>query len=728
MHRRRWVWMSLVMLVVSIFFYGSIWRQVVVPENPNVLTIQGESPNFEFVAETVRLNILAGKNPFAETEMGMFPHGWKFAMDDIVPINGFFYLLTRPFLSIHQSLMFITLLTVIVGGVLMDALLLQLGIRPAVSWIMALVFAFTPIVTARIGAHQTYPPLYVFPWSALIVVQMIKAQKITWRSVMALGLSWGVMVLTNLNYTLMWGVMFGGLWTWYLLLDRKNLWKLTITKGKYIVGAGVVALFLLSPWIVEVAKIWRYEPADPQNPSGSDVIAYSANLTDYFLPSKYNSSYTNLVMAVKNQYPYLVNRTIENFIYPGIIVLMTALLYITLVKRLPKWLRPIFGMAVTFFLLTLGPELQVGSHVIRIPLPYSLIAHIPYIQMARAPARFAVPMIFLLMIIAAYVIQYGYLRIKKSNRWWLLAVLLTIFWFDQRALPKEVTKEPIPVKIYSYLKENGSSPLLEIPFAVRDGVKYHGYLHSHWNIVETLTHGQPIFGVYAGRINNLTFAYFVNNPLTGTLGKVVDLATTDPQQTIDQIDRGVLNHALDFYGVKHVLLKDNERYTDGMKILLQQVGGTETMHGAGYTLWERETNDLNIYEVKFDGQDEELTLLSGWSTAEPGTAKRWAMSNEAEIVLSFQPKGKGKLVIEGSPLSRTQKVKILINDEPVGQMIFLGGVESRQEIEITGGLKLGVNRISLQFDHTTIPAKLWPHETEDERPLALRVSYVGIVE
>ena len=61
-------------------------------------------------------------------------------------------------------------------------------------------------------------------------------------------------------------------------------------------------------------------------------------------------------------------------------------------------------------------------------------------------------------------------------------------------------------------------------------------------------------------------------------------------------------------------------------------------------------------------------------------------------------------------------------------MTFPGGVESRQELTITQGLKTGVNKISLQFAHTTIPAKSWRYKSQDMRPLALKISYVGIEE
>ncbi|MFH2085534.1 MAG: hypothetical protein ABII21_01995 [bacterium] len=718
--------MSIIMLVISFLFYNSIWQQVITQENQNVLTIQGESPDLEFVAETVRSNILAGKNPFATATTVMFPHGWKFAMDDVGPINGFFYLVVRPFFSTHQSLMLITLLAVVAGGVLMDALLLRLGIKSAIAWIMALVFAYTPIVTTRIGAHQTYPPLYVFPWSALIVVQMIKVKKITWRSVVVLGLSWAVMVLTNLNYTLMWGVMAIGLWCWCYLYYRREVWQQTIAKIKYLVGAGIIAIVILLPWLTEAAKVVKYEPADLQTGS-ADIMAYSANLTNFLVPSKSNSMYIKLTTALNERYPNL-NKIIEDFVYPGVILLLAVFLYSRFAKQLPRWLRPIFGTAMTFFLISLGPQLQVGSHIYKVPLPYSLIAHIPYIQMARAPARFVIPVIFLMTIIAAHVIQYHYLRVTKSRRWVLLAIVLVVFWFDQRAVPKAETAEPIPGEIYRYLKEQDSLPLLELPFAVRDGVKYHGHLHSHWNIVETLTHGQPIFGIYAGRINNPTFAYFVNNPVTGSLGQVIDLATTDPQLAMDKIDQQKLVRGLDFYGVKHVLLKDGERYTEGVRALFEEIGLVRVMGDNGYELWEREPYDLAIRAVKFDGQDEDLTLLSGWSPPEPGTVSRWAMSNEAEIVLSFQPKAMEKLVIYGSPLDRAQKVKIMINDEYVGKMIFPRGGESRQELMITRGLKLGVNKISLQFAHTTVPTNSWLHKSEDKRPLALKVSYVGMKE
>ena len=193
---------------ISVLFYPTIWRQMIVSAPADQLMIQGESPVYEFVAETVRQNILAGKNPFAETRQVLYPLGWQFALDDVAPINGFYFLFLRPFLNIHQSLMMIVLGSVIASGLTMYILLKQLKIESLVALLSSLIFGFTPFVSERIGAHPTYVALYLFALPAIFWLRLISVplSNKVWSAVW-LGISLALPFVTNLYFAVMLAIM-----------------------------------------------------------------------------------------------------------------------------------------------------------------------------------------------------------------------------------------------------------------------------------------------------------------------------------------------------------------------------------------------------------------------------------------------------------------------------------------------------------------------------------------
>lgn len=187
------VFVVFVFFFFSVIFYKNIWYQVINKDPETQLTIQGETPIYEFVAETVKNNLLAFKNPFITSSV-LYPFGWRFALDDSAPINGIYFIFLRPFLSIHQSFMLITLLSVIVSGLSMYYLLRLLKINKTVSLLVSLVFCFSPFISIRIGAHPTYTAFYLFTLPTIFFLKLIKSthknKKVFFQLYWLLALLW----------------------------------------------------------------------------------------------------------------------------------------------------------------------------------------------------------------------------------------------------------------------------------------------------------------------------------------------------------------------------------------------------------------------------------------------------------------------------------------------------------------------------------------------------------
>ncbi len=275
----------IIYLLVSLFFYQVIWMQVLKPENPSVLLVQGETPVYEFVAEHVRLNILSGKNPFGSTDRVLYPMGWNISMEDTAPFNGFLFLFLRPFLSIHQSFVVIMLASVFASNITMYWLLRIVGIRRSIAFLAGLMYGFTPFVSYRITGHPTYIAMYLFVVPAIFFINLYQSriviQKV--RNALLLAASLVLMLLTNLYFVIMF-VLLIGVWIGFsFIFSFKKSWQSFIDLYKYIILTGITSIILLIPWIVEFIENIRFSPRSV--PQGfADNIAFSADVFGFIWP------------------------------------------------------------------------------------------------------------------------------------------------------------------------------------------------------------------------------------------------------------------------------------------------------------------------------------------------------------------------------------------------------------------------------------------------------------
>lgn len=714
-----WILVTLTVFLVSLFFYRNLWSQVITKDSVDQLTIQGESPVYEFVAETVRNNILSFKNPFSKTDSVLYPFGWRFALDDVTPIFGIYFLFLRLFLSIHQSFMLIILFGVVISGLSMYYLLRLLKIDKIIALLVALIFCYSPFVTVRIGAHPSYTAFYLFTLPSIFFIKLIKEKKQFNKYLFSglLSVSLSILFLTNLYFAVMIAIMvFILLIIYYFYFPKKTI-EMIIKNKHYFLTTFFLFVLILTPWIVEVFKVisaGRDIPSD-----WNDIISYSADLTNIFIPLGTNPLYRQILGQLSSKYLY-ISRIFENFIYPGLIIIVSMISFLFLSKKLPKLLKPIYFTALLFLTLTFGPYLQIFGMNLKIPLPYIIIPYVPYLQMARSPGRFVVPFIFLSSIITAFVIQYF---IKKIKIKWFKIIILTllffIFIFDQITIIGPPTTVKIPNKIYGYLSKQKTGPVLEIPFLIRDSIKNFGYMNAIWAPYVQLLHHQKIFSVYAGRVPNVVFTYYLRNPMIGPLEKII-VEDAD----INTVNINNFKSSFNFYQISYVISKNDEKYTQVINDLLTEIGLKKILTNNNYDLWLHKPKNIYLSEIKFDSPMDDLFLADGWGDYELGVKSRWMISKTSSLHMSLIKSNQKYLYIEGEAIVKTQTVKVFLNNKFIGVMVFPTGGFSRQKLSVKN-LKSGINSFTFKFNSVHDLSKIIPG-SKDKRPLALHVRYVGL--
>ncbi len=579
----------LLYLCISWVYYAQIWQQVFVAEKPGELITQGETHIYEFVAEEVRNNIVNHRNPFFTDDV-LYPAGWNFSIDDVAPINGVFFLFLRPLFSIHQAFMFITVMSVVASNLTMYYFIRQLGHTRTIAFISGLVYGSTPFVSYRIWGHPTYVALYLFVLPAIFLFHVIRAKTPLKKMLAICGLaaSGVLLILTNLYFVIMAVLMVGILCILYLLFERKVFIKFLNDNIHSIISALGVSLVVLAPWIsqgIHSVKNSGYPPAL----SPTDSIPLSGDIMSIVWPAR-NPFYEPILGQIRAQLNFFP--WVEAFMYPGIMLLIGLITYPFIRKKLPSFLRiPFFGALLLYF-ITLGPFIKLAGHVSRIQLPFMFIAQIPFFQMARAPARFVVPVLFLLTIINAYVLDYVF-NIKAVRRYTkniaVLSTIIAVILLDQAVLPFPERTFFYPEEIYSYIGDHKNGPLLEIPFVIRDGTKNFGSLNSVWIVRSQLYHDQPIFSLYAGRVPQKIFENFQTDPLFGPLGKLIDkeASVAGRIDIMNSMRYQEANDTINHLMIHYVLLKTNEAYSPQSTVLLQKLNFEKVMSEDEYSLWKR---------------------------------------------------------------------------------------------------------------------------------------------
>lgn len=585
-------------------FLGLFEKKVVV--NDNIIT--------EYLIETSYQNILHFKNPFIADTI-LYPQKINFSLND--PNTAFVlpFFVLRPFFDAHQSFLLITLFSFVLNNLFMYFLLIKLKLNKLLAIIMALVFGFTPFLSHRILSHYTYVPIYFFPLIYLIVIKLLEAKnfKIKMTASITLGLLLGLILLSNFYYFFMIVLVIVAFIIYHIFLDKKKTFNTIFLNYRFLVILVITFCFSLIPWFLSVYKLLK---AGDQSvtPGFGGSITLSADVLSFFTPSEYNPIYKKLFSLLSFHIPYFKKyndfflNSLERFSYPGLIILIIYFLifFLKIYKKFPEklWqeIKSYFTISIIFAVLMLGPFLKIFNRwminldgvTLVIPLPFLLFHYIPGVATLRAPARFTPVFVFLACIVSAYTINFLIKKINQKRRLILLVIIFFIFFIDQFYVIPSQIQSTVPIKIYNYLKNTtDKNTVLEIPFTVRDGFRYIGFVHAIQPMYGHLIHGKPIIGGYLARIPDSVFMFYKKTKFIEYLSKIIDkgnysvmkekpneLVFFPYPQSINSIKQ-----ELNIFKIRYIILKTDEKYSSYLEKLFVTVGFNKILMDENYFLY-----------------------------------------------------------------------------------------------------------------------------------------------
>lgn len=310
-------------------------------------------------------------------------------------------------------------------------------------------------------------------------------------------------------------------------LNIKNLIRDSLTHLiKPVIITGFISLILFLPVLIPTFKDYK-KGINPSAPLWVQNV-WSADLLAFLRPST-NSTIFNKIAFAPHQ------GSIEGTVFLGWTTLALCLIYLTSKalnvagrKGLGWFKGPWLILAPSFFLLSLGPFLNINNHwqwilfdkQIFIPLPFILIHKIPLIGGTQEPARFNPFLMMPLAILAAK----GFLLLVSSlnskfkilNSWKLnlvFALPLTFIVLEFLQLPFPTTNLR-PPKIYEIIA-NDPRPVavLDLPLGFNSGNISLGYTPIGSLQYYQVIHQHASFRGTVARIPTWAFDYYRELPV-----------------------------------------------------------------------------------------------------------------------------------------------------------------------------------------------------------------------
>lgn len=323
---------------------------------------------------------------------------------------------------------------------------------------------------------------------------------------------------------------------------------------------------------------------------------------------------------------------------PGLVV------YALLIYGCTRYWRvawPWLVLAIAMLILSLGPELKIGSEPTGIPLPFQWLNVAGPFQNSSRPSRFITLMMLPVSVLAGYGLQ------ALRERWWcrrsviagliaglLLCELIVVPW---PMMPIQV--DPLYMALHSY---QSPGAVIELPPRTNDS-QY---------MLNQLCHGRPLVGGYLART-----PYY---PLVAhdTIVRRLWYATT-ALPDIFQVDAA---NELDRLGIRFIVLNLDELSRSEIARLRQQMDTPGIIRYAANT-------QIEIYRVNAAAPRPVLLPTTGWYAAETDGQQTWRwIGDTAQMQVLARSQSVVALTLTLTGYRSPRPLRVAINDEPLADI------------------------------------------------------------
>mgnify|MGYP001593705618 CR=1 FL=1 len=610
---------SFYLLVIFFFLFHILFnlKSIYQVFNPSSIQYQflGDYSQAEYIIENNYQKIKNFENPFILERETFYPFKLNLALNDPGISAQIFYFFVRPFFNVHQSMALIIFLNQFLALLIMYLLLKKIEVQDFISIPLSLSYSILPIIPFSIYGALTYTFIFIFPLTFILFINLLNTKSTNKKFIMTilLGLLSGMTLLLNFYYFLSLILIVLVYFLIYLFQDRNLLIKIIKVNLKYSILYFLSFLLIVSFWLFNLNNLIELSYTYPDMGFGGSV-ELAGDLAGFFIPSEYNPFYSFFIekLTIFSNFfvklnKFFLSNTVK-FIYPGVLILSVYLYIIVMWKKLNPFLKRkvsvFYWHSIFFGLLLLGPFLKIfnkwvldleGIAVI-LPLPFLALQNLPGFAGLRAPTRFFPIFIFFAIIVVSLLLNHLFKNYHNKQKIQLFTILIFIIIFDQIYINPLKNKTYFPLKIYEIIKnEKNSFTVFEIPFTLRDGFEYIGYVHAIGPMNGQLIYNKPLIGGYMARVPKEIFDYYKNKRFVKYVADIIDKGNYNPIKGRPNNIKiypypyplSTISNELIELNIRYIVIKNDEDYSDIITNLISKIGFDKKITDFNYDLYIR---------------------------------------------------------------------------------------------------------------------------------------------
>lgn len=658
----------------------------------------------------VRHALFEGRNPFV-TDMIWYPTPVSLYYHTLNVFNG---LLAVPLLSLFSlttTYNIVVLFSFVMCGYGAYLLVHYICGNRWAALVGSVVFAYSAYHIATMRSLLQLISLEWVPFFILFLLKAVfepgwqsRADFLRWFVSRALPAGFFLFLVSLVDwYYTMYALMLAGLLGAYLALryywERRRQPKIGATRGALepLLRIGVslaVYLALVSP--ILLPTISELRQTSYMQPARDAALSNSADLLAFFQPVRgqhlWGQYFTN-----RREWPYGSNRYEVYFTYTALFLAGVALFATRALRpraraedapeekdespvvagSSPKTFSPATALVLPgkwfwaacvllFFLLALGPVLQINGHQVqwlfspnfRLVMPYQLVEKLPVLNISRSPDRFDMPLTLCLAVLAGYgtnvLLNTWWPRLRLASRGALLfGGFLALIVVELTPFPYPQRPADIPRWYQQVRGEAGEFSILDLP-------PQDDYWHGAYRMYFQTAHERPIFGGYISR-------EFPHPFLRSTPG-YQELTYVDGAGDMFKAGRAEWLSAFQLYKTKYIVLQ-KVRLPDKVEPVPDIQPSRDAIHHVlgSDARPAHEDEQVEVYLVPTPERSVPfLSVGDGWEPREvgPNGTHRW-MREQATVRIDAPRSEAAYLTFRAASLGRAKSLKILHGDHVV---------------------------------------------------------------
>jgi hypothetical protein len=640
------------------------------------------------------------------------------------------------------------------------------------AFLAGLIYAFASnrAIYAALGHYDMVTTQWL-PFYALYLLKTLREPRL--KNAVLAGLFFAMAALAEMIFA-----SFLALFTVIIVLAVWRPWRLRWNVlGRLAVIAAVAAL-IWSPVLIPIAR--EFLTGDYALTGWGESVKLSADAVGLVTPTDLNPIATAIASpgVTPAEHWTAALRAVEegkgrfsdiNTVFLGYIALALAILGAWTGRRT---LKPWIWTAVVFGVLALGPLLQIGGRYrfsldnmlpegVTLPLPFTLLHFIPFINGNRAPNRNSVILMLALAVLAGYgaawllgrvangkwqmangewQVANGSSQASRANRErttlhaprstralvYLSACLLAIVILAEHlAVPLPTTDAAIPTVYRQIAQEPGVFAIMQLPLGWRNSFGVLGSEQTNLQYFQT-AHGKPMIGGNISRAPAYKMDYFARIPLFKALTDLELYREVSPET--DAAARKQAGDLLALYDVRYLITtppipgrfpyQDTWQRTEEYTLDVLPLEKSPAWEQDGYRAYRVIQPAVPLpFRLDLGMSGAEPYVGGGWDysiTEQPYDATGiWATDTTADLYLPLDgPKDVtlrlvlAPLTYEGAP---PQKVSIRVNGASVlkGQALAPGWQTLQAQVPASA-TRRGPNRVTLDFAWAESPREVFP--------------------